>query len=153
MIDLRARASRNDKLLLASLVLLVGVPVFALAGWLIWSASAFWPWLMSFGTVLVVLFLLKWPLEHWLKRQNWFKHKAGTGWFRELLLKFLTFYLPVLVIVGVNDLDHDKSLASNLREYVLTIATFLVAIIVVETIFEAVRRWWKGRHKREKFEP
>jgi hypothetical protein len=67
--EIRREADRNDKLLLSAIVLFLGPPAFAIAGWLIWLASEQRPWLISFGTVLVVIFLVSWPVEYWLKRQ------------------------------------------------------------------------------------
>lgn len=143
--EIREKADRTDKFLLAAMVLFVGLPAFALAGWLVWDASDARPWLMSFGTVLVVMFLVNWPLAFWLKRQAWFNRMAGDGWYREVILKFLTLYLPMLVIVGVNDLDHSRSMAENLREYLVTIAGFLVLLVAAETALTLLSRWWNAR--------
>lgn len=147
--EVRADADLRDKLWLSALVLFVGLPTFAICGWLFFLASEERPWLMSFGMVLLVLFLVNWPLEMWLKRQTWFKRMAGDGQFRETILKFPTLYLPMLVIVGVNDLDHGRSVAENLREYALTIAAFMVLLVVVEVALAALSRWWKARPKRQ----
>jgi hypothetical protein len=75
---------------------------------------------------------------------------AGDGQFREVILKFPTLYLPMLVVVGVNDLDHGRTMAENLREYVWTIAGFMVLLVVVETALAVVSPWWKAWWKNRR---
>lgn len=147
--ELHAEVDLRDKLWLSALVLFVGLPAFAISGWFIFLASEERPWLMSFGMVLFVLFLVNWPLELWLKQKVWFKRMVGDGQFRQTILKFPTLYLPMLVIVGVNDLDHGRSVAENLREYALTITGFLILLVITEAALAAISRWWKARPKRQ----
>lgn len=148
MKNLRRRAARTDKFLLIALSLFIVLPAFAVAGWLIWLASDQRPWLMSFGFVLVVLFLVMWPFEFLLKQQPWFSRMAGGGRFQERILKFLTFYFPCLIIVGVNDLEHERGVADNLHEYALSIVMYVVLLVVLETIFEAISRYWRSKRQK-----
>ena len=152
MADQTDAAGRSGKLIVLAALFLVILPSASLAGWLYWLASEDRPWMMGFGAVLVVFVMVSWPVEFLLSRNERLRRLTGGGRFHRTVVQSISLYLLLIIVVGLNDLDHDRSLQSNLKEYLLTIglaAAFLFFLELSQPII--MRRWaaWRQRRTRK----
>lgn len=148
MPDKAESAQRPAKLFVVAMILVVVLPLASLLGWFYWVLSEGRPWMMGFGAFMAIFVVISWPLEFLLKRNRYLLACTGGGRFHETAVRAVSFYLPLVMVVALNDVDHARSTRSNLTEYVLTIALATGFLIAVEMLQAVAKQKWAALRQR-----
>lgn len=149
MTEHRAISSVKNRLLIIALVALVVVPLAVAAGYAYMHLAADNPWLLETPLILLVIFPAFFLLESWLQRREWLKRMTGGGVLHEQLLRFVTFFLPAIIIFSVIDLNagtdvtDSAGLADYLANISVTMACLVAALAAIEVAKIHLARWWK----------